>query len=114
VLQCKVKELRWEVPGYNHMIGTMFVVSILTGAIGAVVYGCTDADVLGHADVQFHLTSVPGGQVLLDRDYAGTNKETKIKFECDTPTAYREAAAKSFRTVMDQFEGDAKQLSLKK
>lgn len=113
MLQCRIEELRWEVPGYNGMVGTMFVVSILTGGVGGVIYGCTDADVLGHAQAQFNLTSVPGNQELLNRDYAATNKETKIKLVCDTPTAYREAAAKSFKKVMDQFESDVKQLNQK-
>jgi hypothetical protein len=113
LLQCRINELRWEVPNYGRLVGTVGVVSVLTGGVGGVIYGSTDTDVLGHANVHFNLTNLQGNQMLLDRDYIATITEKKAKLNCDTPATYREVAAKSFQTTIEQFEKDVRHMSLK-
>ena len=113
VLQCKINKLSWDVPDYDDLLGTEFIVSFLTGGVGGVIYGCTDTDVFGYADINFNLVSRRDQRPMLNRDYDSTFIETKIKFKCDTPNTYREVAAKSLRMSFDRFENDARQMNLK-
>lgn len=112
LLTCKINELRWEVPNYDHLLDTVGVVSFLTGGVGGVIYGSTDTDVLGHAEIRFSLTNLDSGEMLLNRDYAATITEKKAKLRCDTPATYREVAAKSFQTTIAAFEKDLRQTKL--
>lgn len=105
LLECSLNELTWEVPDYADKMETAAVVSVLTGAVGGLVYGSTKTDVNGQAKMRFVLSKEPGG-VLLDKEYSATATERKIKFECDTPGTYREMAAKAFQKVLEQFKAD--------
>ncbi len=113
VVQGRLRDLRWEVPDYDAMLGTVFVVSFLTGGIGGVIYGSTSTDVFGHATVHFVVSDAQGTRVFLDRDYVATAKEKKSKFKCDTPGTYRLVAAKAYKEVLDRFKDDVRQLDLK-
>lgn len=112
-LDSKLGALDWEVPNYDRILGTVFLVSLCTGGVGGVVYGVTETDVFGHATVHFTLTDMSSSSVLLDRDYLGKYSVRKAKLSCDTPDSYREVAAGAFKSVMDQFEADVQKLNTK-
>ena len=96
--------LEWEVPNHDRMVGTAMGISLLTGGIGGLIYGSTDAEVLGHATLTMQLRS--GEMVILDKNYSGTAKETKAKMNSDTPGTGREMAAKALAVVMGQLKTD--------
>lgn len=114
VLHSQLKELRWEVPNHDSMVTTVFVVSLFTGGIGGVIYGCTDTDVFGYADVHFRLENTHTSQTVLDRDFKATEKRRTTKLSCDTPATMREVSAGALRTVFNEFESELKQLNLEK
>jgi uncharacterized protein YceK len=106
VLRCTLNKLEWEVPNYDRMVGTTFVLSIFTGGIGGVAYASTQTDVIGRAKMRFIVSRKDQSDILLDREYCGTVTERKAKLSCDFPSTYREVAAMAFRQVFDQFKTD--------
>lgn len=89
VLHSQLKELRWNVPNHDAMVTTTFIVSFFTGGIGGVIYGCTDTDVFGYADVHFRLENAQTRETVLDRDFKATEKRRTTKLSCDLPDTVR-------------------------
>ena len=96
--------LEWEIPNHDRMVGTAMGISFLTGGIGGLIYGSTDAEVLGHASLTMQLRS--GAAVILDKNYSGTAKETEAKMNSDTPGTGREIAAKALAKVIADLKAD--------
>lgn len=109
-VQGTLTELAWEVPNYEKKVGTAAAVSFLTGGVGGVIYGSTGTDVNGRAKVHFKVSRKGLSDPVLDKDYSGSVTERKAKFSCDTPSTYREIAAKALRKVIDQFKADLESL----
>lgn len=112
VLQTTLKDLRWEVPHYDRILGTTFAVSLFTGGIGGIIYGCTGTEVLGHSSLHFTVTDTRVAGTLLDRDYSGTTTLRKAKLSCDTAPTRREVAAGALKDVIDDLQADLQQLNL--
>lgn len=111
LLEPSLVDLRWEVPNYNSKLATAFTVSLLTGGIGGLAYGSTGTEVLGHATVHVKLTDVRQKQIILERDYQASSKDKRSKFNCDTPTTYREMAAAALKEVIDELKNDLRKLT---
>lgn len=84
VMNSSLKEMKWEIPDYDKIQTTIFIVSFLTGGIGGVIYGSTDSDIYGDMKQRITLIEQNSGKILLDKEYTGHIEERKTKFKCDT------------------------------
>lgn len=112
LLNVKLNKLEWEIPNHAQMVGIVFTLSLFTGGIGGIIYGCTSTEILGHAQIDFKLSKPSTGNVLLERQYTGEVKETVTKLSCDTPGTGRVLAGKAVKQIMEQFKGDLNNLAL--
>lgn len=105
-LKADLRDLQWEVPGYNGKVVTIGVLSLFTGAIGAFIYGSTSTDVNGTAVVRFELRSAgaggPAGGVLLEREFTGRHRERTSILSCDTYSTQARVTALAFRDAVAQ------------
>jgi len=83
-LKAALLVMKWEVPNYESIVRNAFVVSLLTGGVGGVMYGSSNTDVFGHARMQLLVKDQRTNVVLIEKEYIGVVKENMIKFQCDT------------------------------
>jgi hypothetical protein len=106
VMRSAIKELRWEIPGYDALVSRMFIVSLLTGGIGGLIYGSTSTDVYGHSRLRISLVDEKDGKVYLDKEYTGDSKQSMAKLKSDIPSTKALLIGESLQQAMEQFRKD--------
>jgi hypothetical protein len=110
VMYTSLKELVWEVPDYDRKVGTVFVLSFLTGGLGGVAYGSTKTDVYGNARIKITVIRTETGEKLIDKEYVGHIEERMALLKCDTPNTKARIVGLSVKSIMKQFKGDLKRV----
>lgn len=100
-----LKELRWEVPGYDTIKTLAFTTSFLTGGVGGMIYGSTSTDVYGIAELSIRVVDVNSADVL-DKAYTGRIEDRKAKLVCDTPGTKSEMVGRALKEAVDKFRAD--------
>lgn len=96
----------WEVPNYDQICTTAFVLGLFTGIVGGTIYGCTDTDVYG--DTTLHIKTIDSktGEILIDQEYAGHCESEKLKFTCDSLDTKATSVGDSLEAAIDKFKAD--------
>ncbi len=108
VVEPTLEELAWEVPGHEAMVVTVFFLSMLTGGIGALIYGATSTDVLARARVTIRMVTT-GEPREVTNTYTGSVQESMSKLSCDSPSTVSSMAGKALADALRPFRNDATQ-----
>ena len=100
-----LKELKWEVPGYDTIKTLAFTTSFLTGGVGGMIYGSTSTDVYGIAELSIRIVDVNSTDVL-DKAYTARIEDRKAKLVCDTPGTKSEMVGRALKEAVDKFRAD--------
>jgi hypothetical protein len=98
--------LEWEVPDYDNLVGTTFVVSLLTGGIGGLVYASTSTDVFGYVDLEIELYDLSTENLLTKKIYKGLIKQNMAKLSSDTPETKATIIGLAAQSAINQFKED--------
>lgn len=110
VAQPQIDQLKWEVPDYDQIVGTTFVVSLLFGVVGGLAYGMTDTEVFGRVKLEMDLLDVRTGATT-ERIYTGEAREEMDKLTCDTDETRRKMVGRAFSEAMKPFRADLRALA---
>lgn len=100
-----LKDLKWEVPGYDAIKTLAFTTSFLTGGVGGVIYGSTSTDVYGMAELSVRVIDLNSADVI-DKAYTGRIEDRKAKLVCDTPGTKNEMVTRALKEAVDKFRAD--------
>ncbi|HEY1266772.1 MAG TPA: hypothetical protein VGH16_05910 [Candidatus Binatia bacterium] len=100
-----LKELRWEVPGYDTIKTLAFTTSFLTGGVGGLIYGSTPTDVYGIAELSIQVVDLNSADVL-DKAYTGRIEDRRAKLVSDTPGTKNEMVTRALKEAVDKFRAD--------
>ena len=106
VLEVTLLDLRWEVPSYIAIKTTSLVIGFIATGVGAILYGGTDAEVNGHAEIHVKMTNAQTKEVLVESTYKGMVTETKTKLDCDTSETRVEIVIKALEDLMVKLRSD--------
>jgi hypothetical protein len=98
--------LEWEVSDYNQILGTTFIVSILTGGLGGLIYGATPTDVYGNAIFKIKMVDTNSGKPYFEKEYIGKAKESMAKLSSDTTETKATMIGKAVKLCMEEFKAD--------
>lgn len=106
IMHSCLTNMAWEVPDYEEIQTTSFLVGFAFGLAGGVVYGMTKTDVYGNANLKITVFRQNTRDKLIDKDYVARVKERMAKLNCDSFETRSTMAGKAIKSVMDQFKED--------
>ena len=101
-IELELRDASWAVPNHAKMAKTAFWTSFLTGGLGGLAYGSTEAKVYGHAAIAVKVTARATNAVLLDATFEHLHEEATSKFKCDTPTTQARVIAAALRGAVQK------------
>lgn len=106
VLHASIKELSWEIPNLKEQETKAFVISILTGGIGGLIYGSGSTDFYGKAKLRVVLDNRETGRNLLDKEYSSRAEERMARLKTDSANERARIIGRAVKQVMEQFKAD--------
>lgn len=102
--------LQWECPDGDEIAATTVLLSALTGAVGGLIYGCTETYVVGTAHMDLKLTDVKTGELVFEKTYMADYNHPCSKMKFDLPSTKAESIAGSVYMIMQEFKADLNSL----
>jgi hypothetical protein len=105
MIEPALEEMAWEVPNYTQIWATTFIVSVLTGGVGGLIYTSTPTDVYGRTKLTVRMIDVASGREIT-KTYAGSSQERMAKLSSDRAETRSKMVGQSLSSAMQQFRTD--------